>query len=191
MMTNSAGTTVWKADYEPFGKTTVTVSTITNNVRLAGQYFDSETGLHYNNARYYDPKVGRYITADPVGVIPGVGNSPAVPEYITKHMQSVPLNTRLQHGLNHPYVYALNNPMRFTDASGLSPNVCTSSPDIYPEACRRHDECYRNACKTRWQCDSDFFWDALFESGPWPNVFVPGVYWIGVRVGGGPFYDTP
>ena len=58
-LTNSAGTVVWKATYDPFGQATVTVSTITNNLRLAGQYFDSETGLHYNWHRYYDPKIGQ------------------------------------------------------------------------------------------------------------------------------------
>jgi RHS repeat-associated protein len=35
---------------------------------LAGQYFDSETGLHYWGARYYDPKTGRGITADRMNV---------------------------------------------------------------------------------------------------------------------------
>jgi len=35
---------------------------------LAGQYFDDETGLHYNYHRYYDPKTGRYITPDPIGL---------------------------------------------------------------------------------------------------------------------------
>ena len=36
-------------------------------VVLPGQYFDQETGLHYNYFRYYDPNTGRYMTADPRG----------------------------------------------------------------------------------------------------------------------------
>jgi RHS repeat-associated protein len=90
-MTDSTGTTVWKANYEPFGKATVTTSTIANNLRLPGQYFDSETGLHYNNARYYDPKIGRYISSDPIGLKAG-------------------LNT---------YTYVANNPLRYIDPTGL------------------------------------------------------------------------
>lgn len=36
------------------------------NLRYPGQYYDAETGLHYNYFRDYDPKIGRYIQADPV-----------------------------------------------------------------------------------------------------------------------------
>jgi len=39
---------------------------------LAGQYFDSETGLHHNYHRYYDPRTGRYISPDPIGLVGGI-----------------------------------------------------------------------------------------------------------------------
>ncbi|MEE4688446.1 RHS repeat-associated core domain-containing protein, partial [Pseudomonas alliivorans] len=42
-------------------------------MRFQGQYFDEETGLHYNTFRYYDPEVGRFITQDPIGLLGGGG----------------------------------------------------------------------------------------------------------------------
>jgi RHS repeat-associated protein len=71
-MTDSSGTVVWSADYLPFGQAYVTVETVENNLRFAGQYYDSETGLHYNYHRYYDPSLGRYLRADPVGLAGGM-----------------------------------------------------------------------------------------------------------------------
>ena len=66
---------------------------VTLNVRFAGQYYDQETGLHYNYYRYYDPGTGRYLTSDPVG---------------------------LRGGLN-TYLYANSNPLIFIDPFGLAP----------------------------------------------------------------------
>ena len=91
-MTDSSGTVVWAADYKPFGETTVTVSTITNNLRFPGQYFDVEAGLNYNYFRDYNPVIGRYVQADPLGILGGE---------------------------NHLYVYAYNNSLGFYDPEGL------------------------------------------------------------------------
>ncbi|MDC6117325.1 RHS repeat-associated core domain-containing protein [Serratia rubidaea] len=42
-----------------------------NPLRFQGQYFDAETGLHYNRYRYYDPQTGSYISQDPIGLVGG------------------------------------------------------------------------------------------------------------------------
>jgi RHS repeat-associated protein len=61
------------------------------NLRFPGQYYDGETGLHYNYFRDYNPGTGRYIESDPIG---------------------------LKGGLN-TYVYTLNNPLDQIDRFGL------------------------------------------------------------------------
>ena len=97
-MTDSTGKIVWSAVYTSFGEATIDgTSTITNNLRFPGQYYDAETGLNYNWNRYYDPIIGRYLTADPIGLMGGP-------------------NT---------YRYSSNNPSRFYDYEGLDTN-CTS-----------------------------------------------------------------
>ncbi|WP_277423533.1 RHS repeat-associated core domain-containing protein, partial [Pseudomonas viridiflava] len=48
------------------------VNEVEQNLRFQGQYFDEETGLHYNTFRYYDPEVGRFITQDPIGLLGSV-----------------------------------------------------------------------------------------------------------------------
>ena len=90
-MTNSSGTVVWSADYKPFGEVNITTNTITNNLRFPGQYYDAETGLHYNLNRDYNSMIGRYIEADPIGMLAGP----------------------------NLYQYVLSNPIRFKDRYGL------------------------------------------------------------------------
>ena len=53
------GTTTWNAD-----------ATAQTPLRMPGQYFDPETGLHYNFHRHYDPETARYLTPDPLGLSP-------------------------------------------------------------------------------------------------------------------------
>ncbi len=52
---DTSGSVVWEAGYLPFGEARVLVAGIENNLRFPEQYFDAETGLHYNWHRYYDP----------------------------------------------------------------------------------------------------------------------------------------
>ena len=83
LMTDESNKVVWEGRYDPFGECIVhPFATIENNFRLPGQYYDKETGLHYNYHRYYQARTGRYVTADPIGQAGGinffayVGNNP-------------------------------------------------------------------------------------------------------------------
>ena len=76
-ITDKSGAVIWAADYDAYGKaitrTTVDAAkAISNNLRYPGQYWDAETGLHYNDRRYYDPETGRYLSSDPIGFEGGI-----------------------------------------------------------------------------------------------------------------------
>lgn len=64
-----------------------------NLYTFTAREYDSETGLYYYRARYYDPVAGRFITRDPIG---------------------------FEGGINQ-YAYVLNNPVNYTDPEGLNP----------------------------------------------------------------------
>ncbi|WP_147462764.1 RHS repeat-associated core domain-containing protein, partial [Pseudomonas savastanoi] len=71
-MTDAEGQIVWQAKYRPWGMIEkLVVNEVEQNLRFQGQYFDVETGLHYNTFRYYDPEIGRFITQDPIGLSGG------------------------------------------------------------------------------------------------------------------------
>jgi len=62
---DDGGNVVWRARYDSFGAAHVEVALVRQPLRLAGQYEDEETGLHYNFARYYCPWLKSYISLDP------------------------------------------------------------------------------------------------------------------------------
>ena len=68
-LTDYSGDIIWAARYTAYGRLTRlnrdTHQVLDQPLRFQGQYFDAETGLHYNRHRYYNPDVGRYLTPDP------------------------------------------------------------------------------------------------------------------------------
>ena len=72
-LTDCDGTVVWQATYRSWGAIEhLTVSKVEQNLRFQGQYFDHESGLHYNTFRYYDPEAGRFATQDPIRLAGGL-----------------------------------------------------------------------------------------------------------------------
>ncbi|MHB8474182.1 MAG: RHS repeat-associated core domain-containing protein [Gammaproteobacteria bacterium] len=122
-LTDETGSVVWRATYDPFGKATVIVASIEMNIRMPGQYFDAETGLHYNYFRYYDPGTGRYTQSDPLGLIKE-SSDPLFAAY-SKQLD-------LMSGINQLYAYINNNPLSGIDPLGLADflNQCTGRYSI-------------------------------------------------------------
>ncbi len=87
-LTDYQGRLAWSAQYKAWGEAREAIAEagrragFANPIRFQGQYFDAETGLHYNRHRYYDPASGRYVSRDPLGLAGGlnlhvyVGNNP-------------------------------------------------------------------------------------------------------------------
>jgi len=73
LATDKLGATTWTAVAEAFGATDVLQgSSIAMNLRFPGQYWDGETGNHYNFFRDYVPSAGRYAQGDPIGLDAGI-----------------------------------------------------------------------------------------------------------------------
>ena len=98
---NTSGTAVVKYVYDAWGNIISTSGTqatgigAKNSLRYRGYYYDTETGLYYLQARYYDPVTGRFINADSlIGANRGMDG-------------------------NNLYAYCGNNPVMYCDPSGL------------------------------------------------------------------------
>ncbi len=77
VLIDTAGATRWRWLSEPFGTTLAeaipsSIETLVVNLRFPGQYFDKESGLHYNYFRDYDGTTGRYVQSDPIGLDGGI-----------------------------------------------------------------------------------------------------------------------
>jgi len=94
-LSDAAGGEVGRVQYDPYGEVLTSTLPVTLTDRLfTGQRLDSSSGLYYYNARYYDPHLGRFVSADTL--VPEAGN----PQDLNR------------------YAYVRDNPLRYTDPSG-------------------------------------------------------------------------
>lgn len=98
-LSNSSGALANTYTYDSFGNLTASTGTLTNSLRYNAREFDSETGLYFYRARYYDFSAGHFISEDPIG---------------------------LNDGINE-YVYVKNDPPNLLDPTGWSPE-CLLDP---------------------------------------------------------------
>jgi RHS repeat-associated protein len=100
--TNASGQVIWKESYRPYGeRLTNAPESSENDVWFTSRRQEADTGLVYMGARYYDPTTGRFISTDPKT-----------------------FDEKNVHSFNR-YIYANNNPYRYTDPDGREPG------DIY------------------------------------------------------------
>ncbi|HGM5027560.1 TPA: RHS repeat domain-containing protein, partial [Pseudomonas aeruginosa] len=102
LATDASGQIAWQWQSDAFGRGEALSQGSTQvNLRFPGQYYDAESGLHYNYFRDYDPETGRYVESDPIGLGGG-------------------LNT---------YGYVEANPVLRTDPLGLMQDIgCITPP---------------------------------------------------------------
>ena len=88
-------------EYDPWGKLLNPIDPLGSKAKykFAGQEFDPAAGVYFMRARYYDPSVGQFLSRDPLG-----------------RPQGQPMDQNV-------YAYARNNPLRFSDPSGLVPEA--------------------------------------------------------------------
>ncbi|WP_172425046.1 RHS repeat-associated core domain-containing protein [Vandammella animalimorsus] len=139
--TDKNGQQTWAQVSEAFGKATISANASTEiNIRFPGQYYDQETGTHYNFHRDYDPSTGRYLQSDPIGLNGGV----------------------------NLFSYVEQSPLNNMDIYGLQSNGCGAAGSLFkpPDApfgfdflhcCNSHDECYGDCDgPSKRECDLQF-----------------------------------
>jgi RHS repeat-associated protein len=97
-LANGAGVAILAKAYEPFGSPLSAGGLATTSYGFTGEWTDA-TGLVHLRARYYQPEVGRFFQPDPFSGL----------SYLPRTL--------------HPYVYAFNNPLRYSDPTGQIPII--------------------------------------------------------------------
>jgi RHS repeat-associated protein len=134
LVTDDEKNIVVSATYHPFGETSVQEGS--ERYLFTGKEKDT-TELYYYRARYYDPEIGRFLTRDTYTFLPNDSRLLGSAWETSPAFQKVP-NRWLENSqaLNR-YTYALNNPLRYSDPTGLLPKCCDDECEYL---CESNDE---------------------------------------------------
>jgi RHS repeat-associated protein len=204
-LSTAAATLANTYTYDSFGNLTNSTGALKNTFQYTGREFDSETGLNYNRARYYNPIAGRFISEDALGFggsgsnfYPYVRNDPAdlidplgLTNCVETPLGPVCNDTGLQNSWFDP-----QEPQLPPIPSQLTPNPPPPPP---PPPCKCDMvEMDREVDRVVWKNTKHeiFFWEPIFMTGEGGAEFfawkfgkrwIPAVKWVKVGV---EVYDT-
>ena len=150
-VTDKAQNIIWSWNSRPFGNSLPNedpdgdFTKFSLNLRFPGQYYDAESGLHYNYFRTFDPENGRYLESDPAEFVDGT----------------------------NIFSYALNSPQRYIDPLGLWVKKCArklggpTEPPVSPNSHNplRHDFLVVSGAIYSFQAGGNNWWDMLLSRG--------------------------
>lgn len=116
-LTDAKGKVAQRYEYDSFRKLKRFGNKVKNTYKYTAREYDRETGLYYYRARYYDPKVGRFISFDPI--LKGINHIESTS--CSQSINTLPIQNPQEF---NPYVYTLNNPLRFIDPTGTAVLPC-------------------------------------------------------------------
>ena len=138
-------------DYRPYGETRTSTGSNTESRGWIDQRNDSETGLTYLHARYFDPKLGIFLSADPIGVEGGLnefGYGDGEPINSADRLGLDPQPTVLPTVVNAP----ICSPEPQPGCPGYkNPNPTYPNPNMFEEIWRRIVEAAQRALYELWQ----------------------------------------
>jgi RHS repeat-associated protein len=118
-----------------FGQIISQTGSITNPYTYTGREYDKETGMYYHRARYYDPKIGRFITTDPLNLAKLILLKQDSSERVKYFAERVYSYALIYPQVFNEYLYVVNNPVNLTDPWGLltfwGPPIGGCPPKVY------------------------------------------------------------
>ncbi|MCD7040206.1 RHS domain-containing protein, partial [Pseudomonas sp. MAFF 311096] len=172
-LTDTEGEIVWSAHYRAYGEITrLDIGKIDNPLRFQGQYFDPESGLHYNRHRYYHPDIGRYLTPDPVKLAGGINAYLYVPNP-TGWIDPLGLNTCPGGDGCKPQLTAGSQTehVRVDEQAPSPPASLRKRSYLYRGDLREPDEIFEKGFESRGT-STDLYLHALNNASP-PSNYVP------------------